>query len=118
MENLARYIIRASFSQERMTYLPEESRIIYRSKDHRQEKTFEALDWLAAIDLPRPPDPGGSKPVARCYGFYSNVSRGRRQRGGADVVSSTFASPGSRGKRQAQWRLSSAPLIQKIAACP
>jgi len=38
MENLARYIIRASFSQERMTYLPEESRIIYRSKDHRQEK--------------------------------------------------------------------------------
>ena len=30
MENLARYIIRASFSQERMPYLPEESRIIYR----------------------------------------------------------------------------------------
>jgi len=26
MENLARYIIRASFSQERMTYIPEESR--------------------------------------------------------------------------------------------
>jgi len=30
MENLARYIIRASFSQERMTYRPEESPIIYR----------------------------------------------------------------------------------------
>jgi hypothetical protein len=30
MENLARYIIRASFSQERMTYLPEKSWIIYR----------------------------------------------------------------------------------------
>ena len=49
MENLARYIIRASFSQERMTYLPEESRIIYRSKDNRQEKAFDALDWLAAM---------------------------------------------------------------------
>jgi hypothetical protein len=49
MENLARYIIRASFSQERMTYLPEESRIIYRSKDNRQEKIFDALDWLAAM---------------------------------------------------------------------
>ena len=58
MENLARYIIRASFSQERMTYLPEpvvslkverESRIIYRSKDKRQEKAFDALDWLAAM---------------------------------------------------------------------
>jgi hypothetical protein len=47
MENLARYIIRAFSSQERMTYLPEpvvslkverESRIIYRSKDKRHEK--------------------------------------------------------------------------------
>ena len=51
MENLACYIIRASFSQARMTYLPEpvvslkverESRILYRSKDHRQEKAFDA----------------------------------------------------------------------------
>jgi hypothetical protein len=46
MENLARYIIRASFSQDRITYFPEESRIIYRSKDNRQEKAFDALDWL------------------------------------------------------------------------
>ena len=29
IENLARYIIRASFSQERMTYIPEQSRVIY-----------------------------------------------------------------------------------------
>ena len=28
MENLARYIIRASFSQERMTYIPDESKVI------------------------------------------------------------------------------------------
>ena len=49
MENLARYIIRASFSQERMTYLPEESRIIYRSKDKRQEKIFDALDWPCPV---------------------------------------------------------------------
>ena len=33
MENLARYIIRASFSQERIIYLPEESRIISASSD-------------------------------------------------------------------------------------
>jgi hypothetical protein len=49
MENLARYIIRASFSQERMAYLPDESKIIYRSKDNRQEKTFEALDWSCPV---------------------------------------------------------------------
>ena len=41
MENLARYIIRASFSQERMTYLSEESKVIYEFKD--------ALEWLAPM---------------------------------------------------------------------
>jgi hypothetical protein len=33
IEKLACYIIRASFSHERMTYLPEESKVIYESKD-------------------------------------------------------------------------------------
>ena len=48
MENLSRYIIRASFSQERMTYLSEESKVIYESKDGEKEKVFDALEWLAA----------------------------------------------------------------------
>jgi hypothetical protein len=33
MENLARYIIRASFSQERMSYIEQGSKVIYKSKD-------------------------------------------------------------------------------------
>ena len=45
MENLARYIIRASFSQERMTYIPEESKVNYQSKDGKEEKVFDALEW-------------------------------------------------------------------------
>ena len=45
IENLARYIIRASFSQERMTYIPEESKVIYQSKDGKEEKVFDALEW-------------------------------------------------------------------------
>jgi hypothetical protein len=49
MENLARYIIRASFSKERMTYLPEESKVIYESKDGKEEKVFDAFEWLAAM---------------------------------------------------------------------
>jgi len=49
MENLVRYIIRASFSQERMTYIPEESKVVYRSKDEKKEKIFNALEWLAAM---------------------------------------------------------------------
>jgi hypothetical protein len=34
MENLARYIIPASFSQERMTYIPEESKVLYRKGEY------------------------------------------------------------------------------------
>ncbi len=55
LENLARYIIRASFSQERMTYIAADdssdgvSKVIYQSKDGRSTKTFDALDWLAQL---------------------------------------------------------------------
>ena len=50
MENLARYIIRASFSQERMTCLPEESQIISLSKDNRQENIFDAFSYDLGAD--------------------------------------------------------------------
>jgi len=38
MENLARYIIRASFSQERMTYLDQEATVVYKAKDGKDTK--------------------------------------------------------------------------------
>jgi hypothetical protein len=44
MENLARYIIRASFSQEGMIYITEDSKVVYRSKDGKEEKVFDALE--------------------------------------------------------------------------
>jgi hypothetical protein len=49
MENLARYIIRASFSQERMRYLDEEGTVVYTSKDGATTRNFPALEWLAAM---------------------------------------------------------------------
>jgi hypothetical protein len=63
MENLARYIIypeghtRASFSQERMTYLDQEGKVVYtakacpgpRSGDKKTSKVFPALEWLAVM---------------------------------------------------------------------
>jgi len=49
MENLARYIIRASFSQERMIYITEESKVSYQAKGGKEEKFFDALEWLAAM---------------------------------------------------------------------
>jgi hypothetical protein len=45
MDNIARYIIRASFTQERMTHITDESKVIYRSKDGKNEKDFDALEW-------------------------------------------------------------------------
>jgi len=32
-----------------MGYVPEESKVIYQSKDGKQEKLFDALEWLAAM---------------------------------------------------------------------
>jgi hypothetical protein len=55
LENLARYIIRASFSQEPMRYVaPPDSldaaaKVIYQSKNGKTTKTFDALDWLAQL---------------------------------------------------------------------
>ena len=42
MENLARYIIRASFSQERMQYLDQAGTVGYRSKHGEITKSFPA----------------------------------------------------------------------------
>jgi hypothetical protein len=111
MENLARYIIRASFSQERMTYLPEESKIVYRSKDHRQEKTFEALDWLAAMTSHIP---NQGERMVRYYGFYSNASRGHRQKENTDGLIPCVIEPEEKARPNRNW----ARLIQKIGACP
>ena len=77
MENLARYIIRASFSQERMAYVPEEAKVIYQSKDGKKEKMFDALEWLAAM-CSHVPNKG--EQMVRYYGYYSDVCRGRRQK--------------------------------------
>jgi len=65
-----------------MTYLPEESRILYRSKDHRREKAFDALEWLAAMTSHIPDQ---REQMARYYGFYSNGSRGLRQKEDQDA---------------------------------
>ncbi len=96
MENLARYIIRASFSQERMTYLPDESRVIYQSKDGKQEKTFDALEWLAAM-CSHVPNKG--EQMVRYYGHYSNASRGKRKKKDRDRLIPCILEPVESSKK-------------------
>ena len=43
METLARCIIRASFSQERMQYLAEPSKVVYRAKDGPRKRS--SMPW-------------------------------------------------------------------------
>ena len=114
LENLARYIIRASFSQERMTYVaPQDSldgaaKVIYQSKNGKTAKTFDALDWLAQL-VTHIPNRG--EQMVRYYGFYSNKSRGLRKKAGTDdQVPALIDSDISRQAFRKNW----ARLIQKI----
>jgi len=108
MENIARYIVRASFSQERMTYIPDEAKVVYRSKDGKNEKTFDAIEWLAAM-CSHVPNKG--EQMVRYYGYYSNVSRGSRKKSDQDGLIPCLLQPeeSSKGYRK-NW----ARLIQKI----
>ena len=108
MENLARYIIRASFSQERMQYLDQEAKVVYTSKDGRTSRIFAALEWLAAM-CSHVPDKGGQ--MVRYYGYYSNVSRGKRQMNlEDDSIPCIIESDGNSKACRKNW----ARLIQKI----
>ena len=108
MENLARYIIRASFSQERMTYIPEESKVAYQSKDRKHEKIFDALEWLAAM-CSHVPNKG--EQMVHYYGYYSNVSRGKRKKQDQDEWIPCILEPDKDSK---EYRKNWARLIQKI----
>ncbi|MBC8441861.1 MAG: transposase [Deltaproteobacteria bacterium] len=116
MENLARYIIRASFSQERMTYHRESGQVEYRSKASsrprsgkgKKSKIFDALEWIAAM-CSHVPNKG--EQMVRYYGHYSNVSRGRRKKAHTDDQIPYILEPELSPK---ELRKNWARLIQKI----
>ena len=116
MENLARYIIRASFSRERMTYLDQEATVVYKAKsipgprsgDGKDQKVFPAMEWLAAMCSHIP---NRGEQMVRYYGHYSNVSRGKRQMAGKDDdIPCILESQGNSKAFRKSW----ARLIQKI----
>ena len=114
LENLARYIIRASFSLERMIYIAAGdssdgvAKGIYESKDGKATKTFNALDWLAQL-VTHISNKG--EQMVRYYGYYSNKSRGIRKKAGTDdEVPALIDSDISRKTFKKNW----ARLIQKI----
>jgi len=93
LENLARYVIRASFSEERISYLPAceccdgVAKVIYQSKNGGTSKTFDALDWLAQL-VTHIPNRG--EQMVRYYGYYSNKCRGMHKKAGTDQAAPTL----------------------------
>lgn len=114
LENLARYIIRACFSQQRMRYIPRQksatgvAQVIYTSKDGRSEKTFDALDWLAQLVVHIP---DRYAQTVRYYGYYSNKSRGMRKKADSDDQLPTLTESDISSKA---FRRNWARMIQKI----
>ena len=114
LENLAKYIVRACFSQQRMIYIPVEkssngtAKVIYTSKDGRSRKTFDALDWLALLVTHIP---ARYEQTVRYYGYSSNKSRGLRKKADTDNQLPTIIAGEMSSK---QFRQNWARLIQKI----
>ena len=112
------YIIRASFSQERMTYIAAGesangvAKVIYESKDGKTSKTFDALDWLAQLTSHIP---NRGEQMVRYYEFYSNRSRGLRKKASTDDVVPALIEAELSSK---EFRKSWARLIQKIYPAP
>lgn len=82
MENLSQYIIRNTFSLEKLKYETSDSSVIYRSKmshgkNKRNFQVFSPLEFIAAITL-HIPDPYFQ--LTRMYGWYSNRMRGDRKK--------------------------------------
>jgi hypothetical protein len=91
-----------------MTYFPEDSKVVYRSKDGKEEKIFDALEWLAAM-CSHVPKKG--EQMVRYYGFYSNVSRGKRKKQDQNGMIPSILEPDGTSK---EYRRNWARLIQKI----
>ncbi|MCX5874358.1 MAG: transposase [Deltaproteobacteria bacterium] len=108
MENLARYIIRVSFSQERMLYLDQEGKVVYAAKDGKSVKVFPTMEWLAPMSSHIP---NRGEQMVRYYGYYNNVSRRKRQKEGNDDFIPCILEPQGDEKT---FRRNWARLIQKI----
>jgi hypothetical protein len=86
-ENLARYLIRAPFSMNKIRYDTIAQTVIYKTKmvegPNRNFEIFDPLDFLAAVTSHIP---NRGEHLVRYYGYYSSVQRGRRRRQGREKL--------------------------------
>lgn len=104
LEKMAQYILRHSFSVEKMTYMADSHRVIYHSRlnpaTRRNFEVFTATDFLAAITQ-HIPEKGAQ--TVKYYGWYSNKARGQRakkQLGHAEPGEASLESHAVSGQRR------------------
>ena len=134
MERLARYIMRPPISLERISW-DGAGEVRYRRKGghesfgpgQREVEAFDPVEFLARVIM-HIPEP--RRHLVRYYGWYSNVSRGKRRKTEAEngEVGGADAGPASRAARAETravraLRRSWAQLIKRIyevdpLACP
>lgn len=88
IENLSQYIIRNTFSLEKLKYSDGDRSVIYRSKmthgkNKRNFKVFSCMEFIASITQHIPET---SFQLVRYYGWYSNRMRGDRKKQEERVV--------------------------------
>jgi hypothetical protein len=59
-----------------MQFLDQEGKVVYAAKDGKSVKVIPAMEWLAAMCSHLP---NQGEQTVHYYGYYSNVSRGKRQ---------------------------------------
>jgi hypothetical protein len=83
-KKLAQYMLRAPFSLEKMTYLPETGMVVYRSRMHKSlKRNFQLMpgaQWLALLCRHIP---DRFEHLVRYVGWYSTRCRGTRARAAA-----------------------------------
>jgi hypothetical protein len=106
----AEYLLRAPFSLEKITYNPATGSVLYRSERHwrtrRNFEVFSAPEFIAALLVHLPPK---GIPQVRYYGWYSNKSRGQRERQERDAAGPSRAAtppapPRPARRRRTAWR--------------
>jgi hypothetical protein len=83
-EALAQYIIRNAFSEDKITFIDDTGKVLYRSgmthgKNKKNFELFTAEEFIAAITQHIPEK---SFQMVRYFGWYSNRSRGTRKKAG------------------------------------
>ena len=116
---VAEYILRSPFSMEKLRYQAKTGTIIQQSKMHpvlkRNFEVFSACDWLAALTAHIP---NAGEHLVRYYGWYSNVSRGKRRRAQGGEQHPSRNAPKSRAlPRSARGRASSSRSTKSIYLC-